>query len=104
MNHQRIAQLKALMATDKSDPFLPYAVAQEYMAAENWTEAAAQFAEVTSNFPEYLPSYYHHGLALVKLGNIAAALEVLSIGFQLAKKQKDGKTAAEIEALIEDLE
>ena len=102
MNHQRIAQLKALMATDKSDPFLPYAVA--HMAAENWTEAAAQFAEVTSNFPEYLPSYYHHGLALVKLGNIAAALEVLSIGFQLAKNQKDGKTAAEIEALIEDLE
>ncbi len=92
------------MATDKSDPFLPYAVAQEYMSGENWAEAVAQFAEVTANFPEYLPAYYHHGLALVKLGNIGAATEVLSAGFQLAQQQKDGKTAAEIEALLEDLE
>jgi tetratricopeptide (TPR) repeat protein len=104
MNPQRIAQLQALMVIDKTDPFLPYAVAQEYMSGEEWAEAAGIFAQVNIDFPEYLPAYYHYGLALVQLGNVNSAIQVLQAGMQLARQQKDFKTAAEIEALLEDLE
>lgn len=104
MNPQRIAQLRALMVAEPTDPFLPYAVAQEYMSGENWAEAALLFGDVTTDFPEYLPAYYHYGIALVKLCKVDEAVNVLTSGMQLAQRQKDGKTALEIEALLEDLE
>lgn len=92
------------MATDKADPFLPYALAQEYMSGELWGEAAIQFAACAHDFPDYLPAYYHWALALIKTDDLPTATDVLKRGLTLAQKQKQGKTAAEIEALLEDLD
>lgn len=92
------------MVIDPFDPFLPYAIAQEYLSGEYWAEASYQLKGVLADFPEYLPAYYHLGLALVKLGEVDHAVKILQVGMALAKTQKDGKTAAEIEALLEDLE
>jgi tetratricopeptide (TPR) repeat protein len=104
MNDQRIAQLKLLQASDPSDPFLPYAIAQEYMAGANWEAAITQFEALTNNFPEYLPAYYHFGLALLQANNVEKSITILRQGMALAKTQRDGKTANEIEALLEELE
>jgi hypothetical protein len=92
------------MVDDRTDPFLPYAIAQEYMSGEMWEDAVREFVALVGNFPDYLPAYYHYGLALVKLGNEEGAATILKRGYELAKVKKDGKTAGEIEALLEDLE
>lgn len=104
MNARRIAQLKALMEADPHDPFLPYAIAQEYMAAEKWGEAITLFASLTEDFPDYLPAYYHYGISLVTANHVEEAIQVLRKGHDLAQRQRDGKTAGEIAALLEDLE
>jgi predicted Zn-dependent protease len=104
MNPHRLAQLKALMAEDRNDPFLPYAIAQEYISGEQWADAEWEFAALIGNFPDYLPAYYHYAIALVKQGKVDGAVVILKRGYELAKVKKDGKTAAEIEALLEDLE
>ena len=92
------------MADDPHDPFLPYAIAQEHTAAGLWEEAIAQFAALVERFPEYLPTYYQYSVALVKTDRLPLAIEILQRGLGLARRYKDFKTAAEIEALLEDLD
>ena len=104
MNPQRIAQLRALIPQDSTDPFLPYALGQEYVSGEAWADAAAQFEACARDFPDYLPTYYHWGRVLIQVDEIQQAQMVLERGLVLARQQKDGKTALEIEALLEDLE
>lgn len=104
MNPQRIAQLRVLQASDPTDPFLPYAIAQEYVSGEDWTHAEEEFSALIERFPDYLPAYYHHGLVLVRLDRVTEAWRVLEEGLNLARNLKDFKTAGEIEALLEDLE
>lgn len=91
------------MAADPLDPFLPYAIAQEYVKGEMWVQACEEFEGVRVRFPDYLPTYYHYGMALVNAGRVEEAVSVLQEGETLARAQRDGKTAAEIEALLDDL-
>lgn len=104
MNPQRLAHLKALMADDPHDPFLPYAIAQEYTAAGLWEEACREFEVLVTDFPSYLPTYYQYGVALVKVDRLQDAVDVLRLGLGLARRHKDFKTAGEIEGLLEDLD
>jgi predicted Zn-dependent protease len=104
MNPLRLAQLKALMATDPDDPFLPYAIAQEHTAAGLWEEACIEFEGLVERFPDYLPTYYQYGVALFKLDRLAQAIVILQLGLGLARRYKDMKTAGEIEGLLEDLD
>ncbi|MFM2375920.1 MAG: hypothetical protein RLZZ165_1017 [Bacteroidota bacterium] len=104
MNPERIAQLHTLIALDPEDPFLPYAIAQEYLSGEQWQEASRQLERVRADFPDYLPTYYHLGLAYAKMAELHRAAEILSLGTALAKAQKDAKTLLEIASLLEDLQ
>lgn len=92
------------MAADPHDPFLPYAIAQEYVSAGQWDEACLAFGELLDDFPNYLPTYYQYGVALVKVDRLADAVDILQRGLGLARRQREMKTAGEIEALLEDLD
>lgn len=104
MNDKRLLQLEALMASDPNDPFLPYAIAQEYASAENYVEAVQRLNELKIKFPDYLPTYYQLGLSLIRVNKLEEAMETLQTGYTLAMRQSDRKTAAEIAAVIEELE
>ncbi len=104
MNDKRLLQLEALMASDPSDPFLPYAIAQEFASAQKWDEAATRLEAIYGQFPDYLATYYQWGMALIHLNELSKAMDVLQKGYTLANRQDEKKVANEIGALIEELE
>ena len=104
MNDKRVLQLEAMMASDPNDPFLPYAIAQEYASADNWAEASDRLRRIQEQFPDYLPCYYQLGISLIQLNQLEAAMGILQTGYTLALKQGEKKVANEIAALVEEIE
>ena len=104
MKDKRLAQLEQMRVSDPADPFLTYAIAQEYVGVQNYGAARVEFEGLMARFPEYLPGYYHYALTLCELGEQGWAVEVLGKGLELARAQGDRKTAGEIGELLEDLE
>lgn len=104
MNDKRVLQLEAMMASDPNDPFLPYAIAQEFAAAQKWEAASSRLEAIYAQFPDYLATYYQWGMALIHLDQLAKAMDVLQKGYTLANRLADRKAANEIAALIEEIE
>ena len=104
MRAQRIEMLQKMIAEDASDPFPLYALALEYMQAEDFTSALPLFQKVHENFPDYVANYYQYGLTLVHAGQGSTALEILKAGIPVAQAAADRKTVNELQMLIEDLE
>ena len=57
----RIEMLKAYIADDPADPFLPYALALEYVRLNKNEDAISLLEKVLNLNPDYLPAYYHLG-------------------------------------------
>ncbi|HHG83665.1 MAG TPA: tetratricopeptide repeat protein [Bacteroidetes bacterium] len=104
MNEKRLGQLKALLSSDPKDPFLVYAIAQEYLSCGNLKAAKGYFARLMTEHPSYIPTYYHYGLTLYQLGESETAIEVWKKGVFVAEEAGDWKTSAEILEFLDDLE
>ncbi len=104
MAHNRIQQLKAMLADEPQEPFLHYALALEYRKLADKVETVNHFTVLLRDFPDYLPTYYAFGTYLAEAGETKEALICLHKGFALAQSQAESKTAREIRALIEELE
>jgi tetratricopeptide (TPR) repeat protein len=104
MNEKRLAQLQEMLRSEPNDTFLIYAMAQEYMAATDFTTALTWFSRLHTGQPDYLPTYYHYGLALLQCAEEEKALQVWREGEALALKTGDRKTAAEIHELLSDFD
>ncbi len=58
---------------------------------------------ITTQSPDYLPTYYQLGTWLAEIGNNDEALEYLQSGKKVALTQINNKTASEIQSLIDEL-
>lgn len=104
MNEKRLAQLQDMLRSDPNDPFLLYAMAQEYVADADFSTAVDWFGRLHRDHAGYLATYYHYGLALLQLGEEEKAIEIWKEGEALALKTGDRKTAAEIRELLSDFD
>lgn len=95
MNQERILQLLAFVQQEPGEPFNVYALGIEYLS-ENPAQAQHYFEHLLTNFPEYLPTYYHAAQLYVDLGNRPKAAELYDFGLLLAKKQGNVKTFDEL--------
>lgn len=96
INQDRIAMLNGLMKEDPADPFLPYALALEYIKAGSVNEALFIFKDMQQNFPYYLPLYYQYALLLISRQDLEEAKTIISKGILLAEQQNDNHTKAEL--------
>lgn len=104
MENKRLTQLIAFLKDEPNDPFLKYAIAQEYLAMEKWNDAKTWFTKVLTQHPDYVATYYHLGKLLYMLGKEQESILILETGIKKAAVAGDSKTQREIEELLEDIE
>ena len=63
-------------------------------------EAAAAFAELLEQFPDYVPTYLMAGGTLAALGRKADAAEVYRKGIEVAQRRGDQHARRELEAAL----
>ena len=103
MNENRLSQLKAMQAAEPDDPFLAYAIAQEYLGDGQYALARTLFEELLNQHPTYLAAYHHYGITCIHLGDAVAAEKALREGIALAKSENKSKAASEMAELLDDL-
>lgn len=96
MNSQRIQQLRSFLEETPNDPFLLYALALEYRDVQP-EEAAELFANLLTNHPDYLATYYHAAALFSDLGNRDRAEEIYQQGIALAKQQNASLALRELQ-------
>ena len=99
----RLAELEKLIDQEPNDPFLHYAYIIEYVK-RNPAELEPRLNNLILKFPEYLPAheklvrhYYQNQMEEMALERAGKAL-------QLANDQGATKAAAEIQALVDEMQ
>ncbi len=102
MNENRIQMLKERIKDASDDPFYIYALALEYKDSEP-KKSLELLKESQKLFPEYLPVYYQLAEMLVQFNMKENALKIYRQGIELAKKQSENKTLAELQNAMQNL-
>lgn len=103
MNNERLAKLQEYLQNDPTDPFLVYAIAQEYDRGGEETEAENWYNRLLQEHPGYVATYYHFGKLLERTGREADAKQMYEAGIEVAIKAGDRHAAGELrEALSSD--
>lgn len=96
----RINQLEELQAENPDDPFLIYALAQEYVAANRTLEGLMCFESLVSAHPAYVPTYYHYARLLHNLGNQNEAIRLIKRGIEAGHAAGDAHAVSEMKGLL----
>ena len=102
MNESRIELLEKYIKEEPNEPFNHYALANEYMATDG-KRALDIFLNVLKEFPDYLPTYYQAAKLLEEFEMEEKALEVYTLGIDLAKTQGNHKTLNELKTAHQNL-
>lgn len=96
----RLEQLIEMLNAEPQDAFLRYAIALEYEAAGNITEAISRIESLLTDNPDYLGAYYKLGQLHEISDSKEKALDVYQRGAVVAKSQNNTKTLGEINTAI----
>ena len=99
----KLQELLVLMEEDPSDPFLKYVYALELEKAGQLEEAVAAMNNLILLHPDYLAAFYQAGRLLQIRGDSASAVKVLKEGIDLARKQNNRHTLAELNFLLTEI-
>jgi predicted Zn-dependent protease len=96
----RIAQLEDLFAADPDDPFLAYALAQEYVTVGRTLEGLMMYEHLVKSHPDYVPTYYHYASVLYGLGNRNEAVRLIEQGISAGSAAGDHHAVSEMKGLL----
>lgn len=99
----RLESLQKLHAAEPDDADVRYMIAAEHAKAGAHDQAVEWYTKCLDADPDYHYAAYHMARSLEALGDIAAAMGVLTTGLARARKATDAKAAGEIEAYLESL-
>jgi tetratricopeptide (TPR) repeat protein len=100
----RIEQLKIFLSESPNDPFLHYALAQEYHKHGDENAALEKYEYLLEAHPKYVATYYHLGALLSKMRQKENALETYSKGIGIAKELGDAHALSELQSAKLNLE
>ena len=100
----RIEQITEFLKENPEDPFLKFAMAQEYIKAEEFEKALASLETLTQENPDYVASYYHLGKVMEKLGRTDSVSDIYTQGIKIATSQGDMHAASELQHALEDFQ
>jgi len=98
----RIKMLKKYMEENPDDPFNIYALALEYLD-QDVKISKTYFDKLITNFPDYLPTYYHAANLYLELDDIEKAKKLYNKGVVLANEQGDTNTMNELQNALNTL-
>lgn len=96
MNNDRIQQLIRFVQEEPNEPFNVYALAMEFLA-DRPEEAITYFERLLSQFPDYLPTYYHAAALYASRDERDRAARLYDTGIALAEAQHNAKTLLELQ-------
>jgi tetratricopeptide (TPR) repeat protein len=101
MNTERLAKLQEYLQNDPSDPFLVYAIAQEYDRGGEEKDAENWYNRLLEEHPGYVATYYHFGKLLERTGKTAEAIQMYETGIEVAMKAGDRHAAGELREALQ---
>jgi hypothetical protein len=96
---KRLEMLEKLLAAGSQDPFHHYARALELRSLARGTEALAALAQVTRDYPEYVPSYLIAAQLAAQAGDAAAAEDFCDRGVAAAERAGNEHALSELRDL-----
>lgn len=96
----RLDALLAFYRDDPDDPFTRFALAQEYLKADDPEQALGFFEGLVRDHPDYVGTYYHLGLLYERLGRDEAAAATYRAGVTAATRAGDLHARAELQGAL----
>lgn len=97
MQSTRLAKLLEFLQSDPDDPFVLYALATEYNAANNTEKALEYYLKLITDHSDYVGTYYHLGKLYERLQQSAQAIEVYQAGMLIARNKRDMHAFSELQ-------
>lgn len=94
----KIDQLIEFLKDTPNDPFLHYAIAQEYNKLGKKQLALEKYQDLVSRFPNYVGTYYHLGKLQIELGFKQEAMTTFETGIKIAQELKEQHSLAELQS------
>ena len=99
----RLDQLNAFLNDSPNDPFVHYAIAQEYRKMRDLTLAHSKYIELVENYPNYVATYYHLGKLFEKLSSFDKALHIYEKGISVARHLHKQHELRELQGVLNQL-
>ncbi len=103
MQSPQLEKLLQLNLQAPQDPFIKFAIAQEYLKSDITDEALKMFELLVHEFPDYVGAYYHLGKLHERLGKNDAAISVYKNGITQAAKKGDFHALNELKTALSQL-
>lgn len=100
---KRLEMFDKLLSAGSRDPFHHYARALELRSLARGTEALAALAQVTREFPDYVPSYLIAAQLAAETGDAGAAKEFCELGLLAAQRAGNDHALGELRELRDSL-
>ena len=100
----RIQQILTFLADTPNDPFLNYALAQEWWKAGDRENALLKYRWLVDQHPNYVATYYHLGKCYMDLGDKVGAMDIFEKGIAIAKSLKEQHALSELQSAKLELE
>ena len=100
----RLDALLAFYAEDPQDAFTRFALASEYLKAEEIDKALTFFEGLVQDIPSYVGTYYHLGKLYHSLGRNDDALQTYQQGIKIATDARDLHARAELQDALLSLQ
>ncbi len=99
MHHIRLEKLLNFLQDEPDDPFLKYALATEYLNANDLNQALFYYEDLVNHHPGYVGTYYHLGKLYEQLGRKPDAIETYKKGMEVSRSAKDMHAFSELQGV-----
>jgi len=102
MNSNILTQLLKFLEEDPNDPFIIYGIAMEYSKSD-FEKGMEYFNRLLNHHPDYVPTYYHAGKLLEKLGKADEAIAVYKKGMDISRGVGNHHAHTELQSALNQL-
>ena len=104
VDHDRIAALRDILATNPNDAFARYALGLEYSGSGDTEGALTEFRSLLAAHPDYTNGYFMAAQILERAGRLDEAREMLAKGIETARQSNNRHALAEMQDMLDQLQ